>query len=275
MPADAPRGAAAPDRRGVVPGGRTCQDLVISHGAHACAGWTTLQEGIGVGQHEFGFFSRELGFEPLPRDVRRVVLEAHGVLGDWEVPIDIVPLRETRVAAKHDIDDSASLHGITIRVSGIAFTDEATVVELEAEASGVSVRAIGAEFQRQGEDRVAIVDEEGRRYMEELSRETVQRPRNDPRRTYAKLPPVRRDAPDLSVIVPAVVIADSQATLEVALPVTEPRTVMFGPYPVQLRTALVDDIPSAPGKPSDHGLRVALGAASVQEPRRVGSPSEG
>lgn len=236
---------------------------------------TGLHNGMGLGQHEFGFFHRELGFEPLRADVRRVVLEVDGAFGAWAVPVDVLPITETGVAVQRAVDRATTKHGITVRLVGIALRDEETVVEVDATWSPpiAAIHGIGAMLQRQGDDRLVLVDGQGRRYEEELSRESVQRPHGSGAHTTAKFPPLPTDATELTLIVPSVVAEESDATFEFTLPVTDSREVRFGPYPMRLGPAtLVHDLLEAPGKPPGYGLRFVLGPLGWHEDRRALRP---
>jgi hypothetical protein len=232
---------------------------------------TTLQEGTGIGQHEFGFFSRTVGFEPLHPDARRLELHVGGALGEWTVPVAVVPTVDTDAAPKRPIDASATTEGITVRLLGIALSANETVVEIEAtSAVPVSVRGIGAMLQREGVNRLALIAAGGLRYEEELSRETITRPRERPGRSAAKFPALPADVTELTLVIPGVVVEEAGATLEFTPPITSPREMMFGPYRVVLASALfADDLLSPPGQAPAKGLRVALGAKDPQGARRV------
>lgn len=235
------------------------------------------RDGIGLGQHEFGFFSRSVAFEPLRADVRRVVLEVggDGVFGAWTVPVEMLPITDTDVARQQMIDRATAKHGITLRLVGIAFREEDTVLELHAtwEPPIVAVHGIGALMQRQGDDRLVLVDRQGRRHLEELAHETTQRPRGNAAHATAKFPPLPADATELSLIVPSVVVEESDATLEFKVPMDESREVRFGPYPMRLGPAsFADDLLQEPGKPPGYGLRFVLGPVGWHEDRRALRP---
>jgi hypothetical protein len=232
-------------------------------------------DGIGIGHREFGFFHRELTFEPLRPDVRRVVLEVDGAVGAWTVPVQVLPITETGVARQHAVDRTATKHGIGVRLVGIALRDEETVVELDATWTRpiAAIHGIGAMIQRQGDDRLVLVDAQGRRYEEDLSRETTRRPRDKGEHTTAKFPRLPADATELTLIVPSVVVEESDATLEFAVPMDDSREVLFGPYPMRLGPAsLTHDLIAPPGKPPEHGLRFVLGPLGWHEDRRALRP---
>jgi hypothetical protein len=128
-------------------------------------------------------------------------------------------------------------------------------------------------MQRQGDDRLVLIDGQGRRYEEELSRETVRNARDKGDHTTAKFPPLPTDATELTLIVPSVVVEESDATLEFALPVTEPRVVSFGPYPMRLGpVSLAHDLLGPPGQPPGYGLRFVLGPRGWHKDRRALRP---
>lgn len=219
---------------------------------------TQFPNGMGLGQHEFGFFSRTVGFEPLSVDVRRVTLEARGILGDWEIAVPLAPVSATEVAMKHELDASATVSGITLRVTGIALLASETVVEFALESSERTPRACGADMQRNGADLLVLTDQLGRRYVEELSRETVMNRPREPR-MYAKFPALAADASELTLSATAVIVDDEQATVDVALPIDIPTDLSFGRYRVRLGpTSFGNELPAAPGQPAQYGMRFTL-----------------
>jgi hypothetical protein len=230
---------------------------------------TQFPNSSGFGQHEFGTFSRSIGFAPVPEEERHVVLSVHGPLGEWEVPIDLVPITSTGVLAKHDLEASATARGVTVRVVGVALGASEAAIEFVVDAPGQLVRGIGAEMQRQGEDRLVLLDAQGDRYEETMSRDTVMRPGSEAARGYALFPPVKETATALRLIVPSVIVEDPLATLDFDLPVLTRRNLSFGPYPVQLHAIeMVDDLLTPPGHPPGHGLRGAIAPASWHDDRR-------
>jgi hypothetical protein len=224
----------------------------------------------GFGQHEFGTFSRTIGFAALPDDQRRAVLVVHGPLGEWEVPLDLVPLTDTAVIPKHDLDTSFTTRGITVRVVGAAFGPTETVIEFAVNAPGQIVRGVGAEMQRQGADLLVLLDDRGGRYEETMSRDTaMQRPGSETARGYALFPAIPTDARALTLLVPSVVLEDPEATLDFDLPVLVRQNLSFGPYPVQLHPMeIVDNLLAPPGQPPGHGLRGAIAPFAWHEDRR-------
>jgi hypothetical protein len=230
---------------------------------------TQFPNGMSYGQHEFGTFGRSIGFAPLPEDQRHVVLAVHGALGEWEVPLDLVPIARTGVLVKRELDASVTSRGVTVRVVGAALGESETVIEFAVEAPGQIVRGVGAEMQRQGPDRLVLVGALGDRYEETMSGETVWRPGSDAARGYALFPAIPTDAGALRLLVPSVVVEDPEATLDFDLPVLTRQNLSFGPYPVQLHPMdVVDDLLAPPGQPPGHGLRGAIAPATSNEDRQ-------
>jgi len=203
------------------------------------------------------------------------VLEVGGAFGAWAVPVEVFPITETGVAVQRSVDRATTMHGVALRLVGIALSAEDTAVELDATWAPpiAAVHGIGAMLQRQGDDRLVLIDGQGRRYEEELSRESTQRPRDSASHTIAKFPRLPADATELTLMVPSVVVEESDATLEFTLPITDPREVRFGPYPMRLGPAsLVQDLLEPPGKPPGYGLRFVLGPLSWHKDRRALRP---
>jgi hypothetical protein len=246
------------------------------HG-NAYARSTTLLGGIGIGQHDFGFFRREIDFEPLSRDVRRVELGIAGAFGSWTISVDVAPILETDVVRKAPLDAAVTTEGVTVRLVGIALGERETLLEVESTCSSptVVVRGIGAVMQRQKDDeRLVLIDGDGRRYEEELSRETTARGGTSGARSVAKFPPLPRVASELTLRIPAVMVEEGDAAFDFTLPVTEPRDVELGRYPMVLAWAgSVDDLPSSPGQPPRKGVRIALGSRATASRRRVVRPA--
>jgi hypothetical protein len=228
---------------------------------------TNGRESLSLGQHEFGFFGRTLSFERLPADARQVVLAIRGKLGDWDVPVELGPITASGAIAVDDLTAEATTRGVTVRLVRAAFASDRTFVELEATSTlaATSIRGMG-DLQRDGADRLVIVDGSGGRHVEELSRETVRRPDVPQGRAYAMFGPLPVDEGDLTLVVPSVLLDDEQPSLDVPLPLHERREMRLGRYPIVLGPiALVGDLPSAPGAPAGHGLRFAIGPAGDQD----------
>ena len=222
-----------------------------------------LGQSFGMGMHDYGFYQADVAFDQLPPDARHVILELRGPLGEWDVPVDLVPLSETDAMPQTRIQAEHERRGITIRVVGIASTGANTFVEIEASAPPpIQILAIGARVIRNDADRLVLVDEQGRRFEEIPSRSLSRSDRVDGRHTVAMFPALPADARKIALVVPGVIVKEEDQTLDLDLPVTEPTEMRFGPYPVQIASAkLSDDVRSGPGEPLAHGVELKFGPA--------------
>src|SRR5207245_8096886 len=189
-----------------------------------------------------------------------------------EVPLAAVTLRGSAVAHAMLVGAEQERSGVTVRVVAMATTDDALVLELQAEA-GQTVRAIevGEWLVNQGKDGFVLIDEGGRR-LEELSmrgRMGMKRPGGG--RTVVSFP--RTDSRNFTLIVPCVVFQESAGSLDLQLPIYAPSDLNFGRDPVRIRYAsAVDDLPAAPGEATQPGIEVQLGTAEWHDGRRVLRP---
>ena len=228
--------------------------------------------GYSFGQHGFGVFGQKVVFTPLPSGTSHVTLELRGGLGDWEVPLDLVPLSDSAVVPAMPVGTEQQRSGVTVRVVAMATTDDAIVLELQAEA-GPTVRAIeiGEWLVNQGKDGFVLIDEGGRR-VEELSmrgRMGMKRPGGG--RTVVSFP--RTDSRNFTLVVPSVVFQESAGSLELQLPIHVPTDLSFGRHPVRIRYAnAVNDLPAAPGEAPQPGIEVQLGTVDWHDGRRVLRP---
>lgn len=189
-----------------------------------------------------GKLVRRLTLGPLPQHLRRLEVQIVGRdVGEWRAPIELVPL-DGRGAASADA--SATHAGITIAVTSVAFGENDTAMELELSGTGgvVPEWVGGLGGMRDATTALSIRDGAGSTYQERFrndARDQIESPR--PGLAVALFPPMPADAHDLTVEVPYIVATDRDARLDVALPVSEPRSLLFGPYPVVIRQSGVAD----------------------------------
>jgi hypothetical protein len=232
-------------------------------------------DSFGMGQHEFGFLRHEVVFDRLSPDARRVTLEIRGNLGEWDIPLSLVPLAETGIAAKMPDHAEEQRHGITVRVRGVVATDVETVLDVEAVAAppARSILAIGGWPTRyRAKDLLGLIDGHGRR-LDEIT--PAQRPHNwrQGNRTFAIFPPLPSDSTDWTLLVPAVQVAESEGSVDITLPIHAPTETVFGRCPMTIRWAdIVEDMRSAPGEATTRGVEVHYRRTSADEPRRVLRP---
>ena len=226
--------------------------------------------GTSMGQHEFGFFGQKVVFDPLPSLSRRVMLGVHGELGAWDVPLELVPLPESAVTRAIAIDAGHELHGVVVRVVEMAVTDDATIIELEADPGPTATAVdIGEWPPKPDDDGFALIDADGSR-LQEISRRDRFGMRR-PGRTVVTFP--RTESRSLTVEVPAVVFQDSEGTLDFDLPIFAPTDVDFGRYAMRVRyAAAVDRLATAPGEEAKPGLEIQIGDGEWRDGRRVVQP---
>lgn len=231
---------------------------------------------LSFGQHRFGPFRRELVFERLNPDVRGLSVELRGELGDWDAALHLVPLAESGVIPVVPIGAEQERDATTVRVRGVATTPTATYLDIETTAAPPvrSILGIGAWMVRHGDERLTLVDEHGQRF-EDVYDEDLPRPNpHDSRRTIATFPPLSSESRELTLVVPAVIVEESDSSLEVPLPVFAPTDAMFGRYPMTVRWAdIVEDLRQAPGEAPARGVEVQLKLGSSNDERRVLRPS--
>ena len=221
--------------------------------------------GISFGGNRFGTFGRKAVFAPIATDA--VMLEVRGELGDWDVPLELVPIAHGAVVQATPIDAADERNGVTVRVAAIAQMEDRTVVDVRATA-GPSTKSIeiGEWLMSQGRDAFALIDEDGRR-MEEVSlRDRMGMKRSG--KTVVAFP--RTESRTLTLVVPAVVVQEANGTLEFELPIFAPTDLFFGDHPVQIRYAsAVDALPTMPGEVPQPGIEVQFGPALWHDERRV------
>ena len=232
-------------------------------------------DSFSMGQHEFGFLRQEVVFDRLSPDTRRVTLEIRGNLGEWDIPLSLVPLAETGIAAKMPEAAEETRDGITVRVRGVVATEVETVLDVEAVAGppARSILAIGAWPTRyQARHLLALIDGHGHR-LDEIT--PAQRPHNwrQGNRTVVTFPPLPSDSTDFTLLVPAVQVAESEGSVDVTLPIYAPTEMRFGRSLMTIRWAdVVEDMRSAPGQETTRGVEVQFRPTSSDEPRRVLRP---
>lgn len=227
------------------------------------------------GQQAFGTFRRELAFEPLRPDMHRVSVELRGGLGEWDIPLDLLPIDETDVLPVTAVDAEQERDGITVRVRGVAARDTATYLDVEAVAAfpARSILGIGAWIGRHGDGRLTLIDKRGQRFDEVVDANLPRPKPGQGAHTIAAFPPIPAGPTELTLVVQKIVAQESEGALEIMLPVHAPTEVTFGTYPMTIRWAdVVDDLRPAPGEPLARGVEVQLKESDSHEGRRVLRP---
>ncbi len=221
---------------------------------------------------------RTTSFETLPADLTKVellVTQGGRVSSAW---LDLIPLEASGLSRREPTDGSDTRHGITIRVHGVASNEVTTALDLEATADAPVrfIRGIGALMGiRRGPTKFKLRDEHGRTYYEV---DPTVPPRGDPtgRTDVAVFPSLEPDAHSIELIVEYVIVEESEGEIEVSLPVTEPRSFEFGPYPIRVLASRVVAPPSPeampPGMHLGDQLRLDVDLGDWRSDRRLLSP---
>jgi hypothetical protein len=216
---------------------------------------------------------RSMTLEPLDPRSRRVELRIDGSVGQWIAPIDLVPFDPALAGAL--LETKVARHGITITLQHVTFGSEVTALDLQvvAEPPVRSVRGLGALFgMRRGPSRLVLKDSHGRFYEEVDA--PAQRPRDPMGRVdVAQFVAVPPDAGTLELEVPYVIVEEADGVAEFDLPVTEPRALTFGAYPIRvLASGRVVRPPEVPARVVWDGLSLELDLGSWQGERRLLMP---
>jgi hypothetical protein len=164
-----------------------------------------------------------------------VTLEVRGELGDWDVPLELVPISRGAVVPATPIDAAEERNGVTLRVVALAQMDDRTVVDVRAIATpSAQAIEIGGWLMNQGRDSFALIDGDGHRTEEIFMRDRMEM-RRISGTTVVAFP--RTDSRTLTLVVPAVVVQESEGELEFDLPIFAPVDLMFGRHPVRIRYA--------------------------------------
>ena len=217
-------------------------------------------------------------FEPLPSALRRVeliVAESGGQVSAW---LDLEPLESSGLPMRRSVNASDTKHGVTLRVTGIAFSEKATVVDLEAVASsGIRwIRGIGAFMGiRRGPTKLTLRDDKGRAVVED---DPVLPPRDPTGRTdVAVFTTVAADAAAFDLEIEYIYAEESDGEASFTVPVKAPLDLRFGAHPVRvIATSIVGPDVSSSGTQDPArdlpGLRVDLDLGDWHDDRRLLQP---
>jgi hypothetical protein len=225
--------------------------------------------GSSFGSDGFGAFGRRVVFAPIATEA--VTLEVRGDLGDWDVPLELVPIAEGAVVPATAIDAVDEAHGVTLRVVALAQMNDRTVLDVRATA-GPYAKAIeiGGWLMSHGRDAFALIDENGHKFKEVGMRDRMKM-RRISGTTAVAFP--RTDSRALTLVVPSVIVQESEGELEFDLPIFAPTDLLFGRHPVRVQYAsAVDVLPATPGEAAQPGIEIQFGSATWHDDRRVVLP---
>jgi hypothetical protein len=204
-------------------------------------------------------------YEPLPPELRRVqlvVTESGSEIGMW---LDLEPLESAGLLRRESIESRDTRHGVTIELRGMAIGDGSTVLDLQVatEPWVKQVRGIGARSGiRRGPTKLRIQDDKGRELVEF---DSPVPPRADPsggKVDIAVFPRLPNDAQWFDLVIDYVVVEEAAGEVVIRLPVTEPRTLRFGPYEIRALSSRVVGPPAEAAR-SPFNPEEALAAVRV------------
>jgi hypothetical protein len=218
---------------------------------------------------------RTTSFETLPAELRKVELVViHNDVAS-SVWLELIPLEASGLSVHESVDAADTRHGITVRVRGVASGETSTALDLAVTAVAPVrfVRGIGAFMGiRRGPTKLKLQDEQGRIY-DEL--DPTLPPRGDPsgQTDVAVFPPLPPDARTIELVVEYVIVEESEGAAEVNIPVSEPRVLELGRYPIRVLGSRVVGPPPArstpPGIQLGEQLRLDLDLGGWRDDRRL------
>lgn len=241
----------------------------------------SAEHGIGGGMHvsvRAGKLVRGFTMVPLPGGLRRVDLKVSGPsIGDWSVPLDLVPFPSDGEESYASVGASDTRHGITVTVRGMVATREFTALDLTVLANEPKVRVDGLgglQGMRDATTALTLRDQTGRAYLEHFRQDARdQFPDPSGIADVAIFDALGAEAERLSLEVPVICFDDGGPTANIDLPVAAPITVMVGPYPIRVLQSREVEITRGPHKMKAIALdlddSVSEGDLRVLKPRQV------
>jgi hypothetical protein len=224
--------------------------------------------GVGGGMHisvRAGKLVYGYTLVPLPAGLRRVELKVSGAtIGEWSVPLELVPFPTDAADRYVPIDASDARHGITVTVRGMVATPETTALDLMvlAERTNLRVNGLGGlSGLRDASTALTLRDQSGRAYPEHF-RQDARDQFPDPTgiADVAIFDPLADDSRELTLEVPSICFEDSEPRLDIALPVTEPATMQLGSYPVRIGASRAVEVTRGAQRISAVALDLDLGS---------------
>lgn len=206
-----------------------------------------------------GKLVREFTMVPLPSGTRRVELRVSGKsIGDWSVPLELVPFPSDAAERYVRIDASDTRHGITVTVRGMVANREMTVLDLMVLAERPNVRVTGLgglSGMRDATTALTLRDQTGRAYPEHF-RQDARDQFPDPTgiADVGIFDALGEDAHELVLEVPSVCFDDLDPRLDIDLPVAAPIDALLGSHPIRVLASRPVEIARGPHR----GQAVAL-----------------
>jgi hypothetical protein len=193
-----------------------------------------------------GKLVRTLAMVPLPPGTTNIDLRVSGPsIGDWNVPLELVPFPAPGEGWYHDVNASDTRHGITVTVRGIVAMVKETAIDLSVlhEDAQVRVWGLGGLGMRDSTTALTLRDDKGHALREHF-REDARDQLPDPSGIgdVAIFDAVAIDAGELTLEVPMVCFDDGRGSADIDLPVEAPIDVRLGEYPIRIQGSRVTTV---------------------------------
>lgn len=216
---------------------------------------------------------------PLPTGLADVELRVSvASIGDWNVPLHLVPFPSPSDGRYESIGASDSRHGVTVTVRGVVASSEATVLDLIAlgDRPRLHVRGLGGlDGMRDASTALILRERSGPEHNEHFRQDARDRfPDPSGVADVAIFDALPDDAHDLVLECPFVCFSDPDPTAEIALPVNVPSDLMLGPHRVRVLASRQVEVRRGPHPPSpaialDLDPRSATEDVTVIQPMQV------
>ena len=222
-----------------------------------------------------GKLVRTFTMVPLAAGLPRIELRVSGPsIGEWVVPLELVPFPSAADGGYVDVGVSDTRHGITVTVRGIVASREMTALDLMVLADRPTVRVEGLgglSGLRDASSALILRDQTGRVYTEHFRQDARdQLPDPSGIADVALFDPLGDDAAELVLEVPTICFDDPDPSLDIDVPVDAPITAMFGSYPIRVLASREVEI--ARGQHRGEAVALDLDLTATQDGRRVLKP---
>lgn len=144
-----------------------------------------------------------------------VLLTAPAPLGDWSIPIPVVPIQRAGLPIAQGSANNVTHAGVTVHVASVLATTQETIVQLKAEAPGSFLRSLGGYRWIQP---LLLRDDHGRTYTERPNPPSAAPFLDGIFASNVVFPPVPQDVQTAELTLPTVIVAEpGEATATIPL----------------------------------------------------------
>jgi hypothetical protein len=185
-----------------------------------------------------GKLVRTFTLVPVPEGTTRIDLHVDGAdIGEWNVPLELVPFPGDDEARYVEIGASDARHGVTVTVRGMVHGAAFTAFDLFALADSPEIRiwGLGGLHMRDATTALVLRDDKGHSFTERFRQDARdQFPDPSGIADVAIFEGLPDDAEHLTIEVPSVCFDDRRPQLEIDLPVQAPIDARLGDYPIRI-----------------------------------------